>query len=49
MDNEEAAKFIAELINGGEFYDKRWYTEEQRDLWRKHAAEIAEALVRKGG
>jgi hypothetical protein len=35
---EVFAKQLAERINGGSFYDPTWYTEEQRELWRGHAA-----------
>ncbi|MEY2653730.1 MAG: hypothetical protein RLZZ524_758 [Pseudomonadota bacterium] len=35
---EVFAKQLAERINGGSFYDPTFYTEEQRDLWRGHAA-----------
>jgi hypothetical protein len=35
---EVCAKQLAERINGGSFYDPTFYTEEQRDLWRGHAA-----------
>lgn len=35
---EAFAKQLAERINGGGFYDPTFYTEEQRDLWRGHAA-----------
>lgn len=34
------AQFLAERINGGAFYDGKWYTDEQRDLWRGHALAV---------
>jgi len=35
MTPEHAAQRIAEALNGGEFKDGRWYTEEQRQAWIK--------------
>jgi ubiquinone biosynthesis protein UbiJ len=32
---ERLAQQAAETINGGEFYDGKWYTEGQRQAWRK--------------
>ncbi len=32
------AKALAERINGGNWEDPKFYTDEQRDLWRGHAA-----------
>lgn len=45
--NEKLAKEAAELINGGEFYDGKWYSEGHREAWRKAmkpAADRIEAL-----
>ena len=35
MKAEEAARRIAEALNGGEWRDGKWYTEEQRQAWIK--------------
>lgn len=40
MDDSSLAKFIAELINGGDWNDPQWYTEEQKRLWYGHAEAI---------
>jgi len=42
---DRAAAFIDERINGGKFYEPQWYTEEQRELWRSHAAAIMHWLA----
>lgn len=42
MTDTTMARFIAELINGGDWDDPNYYTEEQKELWRKHAAVIEE-------
>lgn len=43
---EEMAQLIAESLNGGEFYNSKWYTDGQREAWlkavRPWAQEIAE-------
>lgn len=44
---EKLARKAAELINGGEFYDGKWYSEGHREAWRKAmkpAADRIEAL-----
>jgi hypothetical protein len=40
MTDTTMARFIAELINGGDWDDPNFYTEEQKELWRKHAEVI---------
>lgn len=40
MTDTTMARFIAELINGGDWDDPNYYTEEQKELWRKHAEAI---------
>lgn len=42
MTDTTMARFIAELINGGDWDDPNFYTEEQKELWRKHAEKIEE-------
>ena len=39
---ESLAKKLAEYINGGTWEDPRYYTEEQKDLWREHAGVVKE-------
>lgn len=45
MTNEQFAKALAERINGGSFYDPKYYTEEQRQLWIGHAKHLATLLL----
>ena len=33
--NEKLAQEAAELINGGEWRDGKWYSDGQRDAWRR--------------
>ena len=33
--NERLAQEAAELINGGEWRDGKWYSDGQRDAWRR--------------
>jgi hypothetical protein len=33
--NEKLAQEAAELINGGEWRDGKWYSDDQRDAWRR--------------
>lgn len=40
MSDNTMARFIAELINGGDWDDPNLYTEEQKELWRKRADKI---------
>ena len=45
--NEKLAQEAAELINGGEWRDGKWYSDGQRDAWRmalKPAADRIEKL-----
>ena len=45
--NEKLAQEAAELINGGEWRDGKWYSDGQRDAWRralKPAADHIEKL-----
>jgi len=47
MDNiERLAQQAAETINGGEFYDGKWYTEGQRQAWRKAMTPAADEIER---
>jgi hypothetical protein len=47
MDNiERLAQQAAEAINGGEFYDGKWYTEGQRQAWRKAMTPAADEIER---
>jgi hypothetical protein len=43
---ERLAQQAAETINGGEFYDGKWYTEGQRQAWRKAMAPAADEIER---
>jgi hypothetical protein len=46
--NEKLAQESAELINGGEWRDGKWYSEGHRDAWRralKPAADYIEKLM----
>ena len=50
--NEKLAQEAAELINGGEWRDGKWYSDGQRDAWRralKPAADRIEKLVEENG
>lgn len=37
---EDLARWLAETLNGGVWDDPRWYTPEQRELWRDHARKL---------
>lgn len=43
---ERLAQQAAETINGGEFYDGTWYTEGQRQAWRKAMTPAADEIER---
>ena len=43
---ERLAQQAAETINGGEFNDGRWYTEGQRQAWRKAMTPAADEIAR---
>ena len=43
---ERLAQQAAETINGGEFNDGRWYTEGQRQAWRKAMTPAADEIER---
>jgi hypothetical protein len=43
---EGLAQQAAETINGGEFYDGKWYTEGQRQAWRKAMTPAADEIER---
>ena len=43
---ERLAQQAAETINGGEFYDGKWYTEGQRQAWRKALTPAADEIER---
>jgi hypothetical protein len=43
---EQLAQQAAETINGGEFNDGRWYTEGQRQAWRKAMTPAADEIER---
>ena len=43
---EQLAQQAAETINGGEFYDGKWYTEGQRQAWRKAMTPAADEIER---
>ena len=43
---ERLARQAAETINGGEFYDGKWYTEGQRQAWRKAMTPAADEIER---
>lgn len=50
MDNiERLAQQAAEAINGGEFNDGKWYTEGQRQAWRKAMTPAADEIERLRG
>jgi hypothetical protein len=46
---EQLAQQAAETINGGEFYDGKWYTEGQRQAWRKAMTPAADEIERLRG
>ena len=41
---EQLAQQAAETINGGEFNDGKWYTEGQRQAWRKALTPAADEI-----
>lgn len=43
---EQLAQQAAETINGGEFHDGKWYTEGQRQAWRKAMTPAANKIER---
>lgn len=43
---EQLARQAAETINGGEFYDGKWYTEGQRQAWRRAMTPAADEIKR---
>ena len=43
---ERLAQQAAETINGGEFNDGKWYTEGQRQAWRKALTPAADEIER---
>lgn len=43
---EQLAQQAAETINGGEFYNGKWYTEGQRQAWRKAMTPAADEIER---
>jgi len=43
---EQLAQQAAETINGGEFNDGKWYTEGQRQAWRKAMTPAANEIER---
>jgi len=42
--NEKLAQEAAELINGGEWRDGKWYSEGHRDAWRRALKPAAERI-----
>lgn len=48
MTPEQAAKRIAEALNGGEWRDRRWYTEGQRQAWIKAVEPVLADAMRFG-
>jgi hypothetical protein len=46
---ERLAQQAAEAINGGEFNDDKWYTEGQREAWRKAMTPAADEIERLRG
>ena len=46
MDIERLAQQAAEAINGGEFNNGKWYTEGQRQAWRKAMTPAADEIER---
>jgi len=45
----QLAQQAAEAINGGEFNDGKWYTEGQRQAWRKAMTPAADEIERLRG
>ena len=43
---ERLAQQAAETLNGGEFNDGKWYTEGQRQAWRKAMTPVAQEIER---
>lgn len=43
---ERLAQQAAEALNGGEFNDGKWYTEGQRQAWRKAMTPAADEIER---
>jgi hypothetical protein len=43
--NEKLAQEAAELINGGEWRDGKWYSEGQRDAWRRALKPAADRIL----
>ena len=44
--NEKLAQEAAELINGGEWRDGKWYSDGQRDAWRRALKPAADRIER---
>jgi hypothetical protein len=42
--NEKLAQEAAELINGGEWHDGKWYSDGQRDAWRRALKPAADRI-----
>ena len=42
--NEKLAQEAAELINGGEWRDGKWYSDGQRDAWRRALKPAADRI-----
>jgi hypothetical protein len=42
--NEKLAQEAAELINGGEWRDGKWYSDGQRDAWRRALQPAADRI-----
>jgi hypothetical protein len=42
--NEKLAQEAAELINGGEWRDGKWYSDGHRDAWRKALKPAADRI-----
>ena len=42
--NERLAQEAAELINGGEWRDGKWYSDGQRDAWRRALKPAADRI-----
>jgi hypothetical protein len=42
--NEKLAQEAAELINGGEWRDGKWYSEGHRDAWRRALKPAADRI-----
>jgi len=41
---EELAKFAAESLNGGNFYDKNYYNAKHREAWEKMIVKLLNKL-----